>query len=110
MDVINLKISRVGGLTRARQFRDLCVSLGITMTIEDTWGGEIATAAIAHLGHSTPRGFHFQSSAFHECHSMKIADGGPTIKDGYVVASHARGLGVTPDMAVLGEPVRVVEG
>ena len=54
MDVINLKISRVGGLTRARQFRDLCVSLGITITIEDTWGGEIATAAIAHLGHSTP--------------------------------------------------------
>ena len=40
---------------------------------------------------------------------MKIA-GGPTIKDGYVVASPAPGLGVTPDMAVLGEPVRVVEG
>jgi cis-L-3-hydroxyproline dehydratase len=48
-DLINLKISRAGGLARARQIRDLCVSLGIVMTIEDTWGGEIATAAIAHL-------------------------------------------------------------
>jgi L-alanine-DL-glutamate epimerase-like enolase superfamily enzyme len=25
MDVINLKISKVGGLTKARQIRDLCV-------------------------------------------------------------------------------------
>ena len=40
MDIINLKISKVGGLTKARQIRDLCVSLGIALTIEDTWGGE----------------------------------------------------------------------
>lgn len=70
MDVLNLKVNRVGGLTRARQFRDLCVTLGITMTIEDSWGGEIATAALAH---STPQSFHFQSSAFHEYHTVKIA-------------------------------------
>ena len=108
MDVLNLKISRVGGLTRARQFRDLCVTLGITMTIEDTWGGEIATAAIAHLAHSTPRGSHFQSSAFHEYHDVTIADGGPVIEHGCMVASAAPGLGVTPDMAVLGEPVCVI--
>ena len=38
MDVVNLKVSRVGRLTRARQFRDLCVTLGITMTIEDSRG------------------------------------------------------------------------
>jgi cis-L-3-hydroxyproline dehydratase len=28
---------QVGGLTKARQVRDLCVSLGIAMNIEDTW-------------------------------------------------------------------------
>lgn len=57
MDVINLKISKVGGLTKARQIRDLAVSLGIALTIEDTWGGDIITAAIAHLRHtgSAPR-------------------------------------------------------
>ncbi|MBV4477645.1 cis-3-hydroxy-L-proline dehydratase [Pseudomonas botevensis] len=110
MDVINLKVSRVGGLTRARQFRDLCVSLGITMTIEDSWGGEIATSALAHLAHSTPEGFHFQSSAFHEYHSLKIADGGPVINGGHMVASSAPGLGVTPDMSVLGKPVQIIGG
>jgi L-alanine-DL-glutamate epimerase-like enolase superfamily enzyme len=110
MDVVNLKVSRVGGLTRARQFRDLCVTLGITTTIEDSWGGEIATAALAHLAHSTPQGFHFQSSAFHEYHSVKIADGAPVINDGYMAASSAPGLGVTPDMAVLGKPAWVIGG
>lgn len=109
MDVINLKISRVGGLTQARQFRDLCVSLGITMTIEDSWGGEIATAAIAHLAHSTPASFHFQSSAFHEYHSLQIAAGGPAIQDGYMSAPSAPGLGVTPHLDVLGEPVFVIK-
>ena len=28
MDVVNLKISKLGGLTRARQARDLCVVAG----------------------------------------------------------------------------------
>ena len=64
MDVINLKISKVGGLTKARQIRDLCVSLGIAMTIEDTWGGDIITAAIAHLAHSTPPELLFSSTDF----------------------------------------------
>ena len=35
MDVVNIKIGKVGGLTRARQLRDLCVSLGIAMILED---------------------------------------------------------------------------
>lgn len=105
MDLVNLKINRIGGITKARQFRDLCVSLGITMTIEDAWGGEIVTAAIAHLAHSTPPGFHFQSSAFHEYTDLCIADGGPEMADGYMWMTDAPGLGVTPNMDVLGTPV-----
>ena len=64
MDVINLKISKVGGLTKARQIRDLCVCLGIAMTIEDSWGGDITTAAIAHLAHSTPEALRFSATDF----------------------------------------------
>ena len=59
LDVVNLKISKLGGLTKAKLMRDLCVSLGIAMTIEDTWGGDIVTAAIAHLAHSTPQALRF---------------------------------------------------
>jgi len=105
MDVINLKISRFGGLTGARQARDLAVELGITMTIEDTWGGEIATAAIAHLARSTPPGFHFQSSAFHDYNTTVIADGGPRVADGHMTIEDDPGLGVTPDLAILGDPI-----
>lgn len=36
-DMINLKISKVGGLTKARAVRDLAVAQGIPMNIEDTW-------------------------------------------------------------------------
>ena len=72
------------------------------MTIEDSWGGEIATSAIAHLAQSTPPAFHFQSSAFHEYASRAIAEGGPDVERGYMVAPSAPGLGVEPLMDVLG--------
>ena len=108
MDLINLKISRMGGLTRARQIRDLCISLGFPMNIEDSWGGEIATAAIAHLAVSTPAAFQFQSSAFHEYSTVDIASGAPVVSGGYMSAADTPGLGVTPDLAILGEPLFTV--
>jgi L-alanine-DL-glutamate epimerase-like enolase superfamily enzyme len=36
-DAINLKISKVGGLTKAKTIRDFAVNAGIPMNIEDTW-------------------------------------------------------------------------
>lgn len=36
-DAINLKISKVGGITKAKTMRDFAVSAGIPMNIEDTW-------------------------------------------------------------------------
>jgi L-alanine-DL-glutamate epimerase-like enolase superfamily enzyme len=107
MDVINLKISKVGGLTKARQIRDLCVSLGIAMTIEDTWGGDITTAAIAHLAHSTPERFLFSSTDFNSYVTVAFADGAPQRKQGRLAASREPGLGVRPMMQVLGAPVAV---
>jgi L-alanine-DL-glutamate epimerase-like enolase superfamily enzyme len=105
MDVINLKISKVGGLTRARQIRDLCVSLGVAMTIEDTWGGDIVTAAIAHLAHSTPTRFLFSATDFNSYVTVSFADGAPRRAGGRLAASREPGLGVRPDVRLLGEPV-----
>ena len=48
-DAINLKISKVGGLTKARLIRDLAVASGIPMNIEDSWGGDIVTSAIGKI-------------------------------------------------------------
>ncbi len=96
MDVVNLKISKLGGLTRTRQARDLCVSLGIAMTIEDTWGADVTTAAIAHLAHSTPTEFLFTSTDFNSYNTVSTAEGAPQRKNGRMAASTAPGLGVTP--------------
>jgi L-alanine-DL-glutamate epimerase-like enolase superfamily enzyme len=110
MDVINLKISKVGGLTKARQIRDLCVSLGIAMTIEDTWGGDITTAAIAHLAHSTPEALLFTATDFNSYVTVSFADGAPSRKHGRLAASREPGLGVRPRMKLLGKPVIEVAG
>src|SRR3954468_15471136 len=107
MDVVNLKISKLGGLTKTRQIRDLCVSMGIAMTLEDSWGGDITTAAIAHLAHSTPEEFRFTSTDFNSYVTVSTADGAPQRENGYMVASTEPGLGVRPRMDVLGK--RVVE-
>ncbi|MFN3192053.1 MAG: cis-3-hydroxy-L-proline dehydratase [Aureliella sp.] len=108
MDVVNIKISKFGGLTRASQARDLCVSLGIAMTLEDSWGGDIVTAAIAHLAQSTPERHLFSSTDFNSYVTQSIADGAPQRVDGRMSASAEPGLGVRPDLAVLGEPVLVI--
>ena len=107
-DVINLKISKVGGLTKARQMRDLCVASGIPMTIEDTWGGDIVTATIAHLARSTPQKFCFTATDFNSYVTVSIAEGAPRRDNGFMSSSNAPGLGVEPRWDVLGEPVQVI--
>jgi cis-L-3-hydroxyproline dehydratase len=94
MDVVNLKISKLGGLTRTRQARDLCVSLGVAMTIEDTWGGDVATAAIAHLAHSTPTELLFTATDFNSYVSVSTAEGAPQRRDGRMTAPERPGLGI----------------
>jgi cis-L-3-hydroxyproline dehydratase len=105
MDVINLKISKVGGLTKAKQMRDLCITAGIPMTIEDTWGGDIVTATIAHLAQSTPAEFTFSATDFNSYGTKDIATGAPRRINGRMQAPDKPGLGVEPIMAVLGNPV-----
>ena len=105
MDVVNLKISKLGGLSRTRLLRDLCVELGIAMTLENSWGGDVTTAAIAHLAHSTPEAFRFSATDFNSYVTRRIAKGAPERRDGRMSASAAPGLGVTPHPEALGEPL-----
>src|SRR3982751_5069101 len=110
MDVVNLKISKLGGLTKARQARDLCVTLGIAMTIEDSWGGDIVTAAIAHLAHSTPPELLFTSTDFNSYVTVSTAEGAPKRRNGRMAASDAPGLGIRPREEVLGRAIVDVPG
>lgn len=105
MDVVNIKISRVGGLTKAKQLRDLCQSLGIAMTLEDSWGGDISTAAISHLVGSTQPEFYFTSTDFNSYNDLRIAEDAPFRKAGRLSVPTAPGLGISVNESALGQPV-----
>jgi len=105
MDCVNIKISKFGGLTKARQARDLCVSLGIAMTIEDSWGGDVITAAIAHLAHSTPTELLFTATDFNSYVTVSTADGAPQREHGRMSASTEPGLGIRVKDEFLETPV-----
>ncbi len=75
------------------------------MTIEDTWGGDITTAAIAHLAASTPREFLFSATDFNSYVSRSSRRGAPKRVAGRMRAPTRPGLGVEPLMDVLGDPV-----
>ncbi len=109
MDIVNLKISRLGGLTRAKQMRDLCESLGIAMTIEDSWGGDITTAAIAHLAGSTRPEFYFTSTDFNSYNDVHLAEDAPRREEGWLKAPEGAGLGIHVDEELLGAPVVTLE-
>lgn len=108
MDVINIKLSRVGGLTAARQMRDMCVAMGIATTIEDSGGGDIVTAAIAHLAHSTPERLRFSVSDCNGYVTVELADGAPRRADGRFRAPTGPGLGITPRSTALGKPAMTI--
>ena len=109
MDVINIKIGKFGGLTKAALARDLAVELGVAMTIEDSWGGDFTTAAIAHLAHSTPTEFLFTSTDFNSYVTVSTAENAPQRDHGRMSAPTVPGLGLRPRMDVLGEPALVVQ-
>ena len=108
MDIINLKISKLGGLTKSKQIRDLCVELNIPMTIEDSWGGDIATAAISHLAHSTPVDYRFSSTDFNSYNAISYSEGSPQRINGQFKASDSYGLGVELDFTKLGKPEFII--
>ena len=79
------------------------------MTIEDSWGGDITTAAIAHLAHSTPTEFLFTATDFNSYVTVSTAEGAPQRVNGRMAAATQPGLGIDPNMDVLGEAVVHVE-
>ncbi len=108
MDAVNLKISRLGGLTKAREIRDACERLGIVMTIEDSWGGDIATAAIAHLAASTRPEYLFTSTDFNSYVDVVLADDAPRRTAGELRVPAGPGLGIHVDVGRLGDPVLTI--
>jgi len=105
MEAVNLKVSKVGGLTRARQLRELAETLGIRLTVEDTWGGDLVTAAVAHLAASVQPELLFTVSFMNDWTREHVAGYEPRSRDGVGAAPTGPGLGVEVDLEALGEPL-----
>jgi L-alanine-DL-glutamate epimerase-like enolase superfamily enzyme len=105
VDGITIKLSRVGGLTPARTIRDAAVALGVPVTVEDTGGAEIDTAATAHLFASTPARLRIHTYPFHEIVTGTLAAGMPAVSEGTLELPDGPGLGVVPDVAAFGDPI-----
>lgn len=104
-DICCLKISNLGGLSKARRVRDYLVENRIPVVSEDTWGGQITTAAVAHFAASTPEDYLINSTDLLNYNTRSTGIGGATTKDGKLYAPDTPGLGVTPDFESLGAPV-----
>ncbi len=106
-EIVCLKISKQGGLSKARRMRDYLIDHRIPVVAEDTWGGEITTATLAHFAASTPADFLINTTDLHNYNTISTGQPKPEVRDGRLFASDAPGLGVTPDFASLGDPVAV---
>ena len=84
--------------------RDLGVELGLRFTIEDSWGGDLTTAAVSHLAASTWPESLRMVSFMNDWTNEHVAGHEPRSRDGTGAAPTAPGLGVRVDPAALGEP------
>jgi cis-L-3-hydroxyproline dehydratase len=105
---INLKVSKVGGLTKARVLRDLAGALGISVTVEDFWGGDVTTAAVSHLAATVPPELLFTASFMNDWTVEHVAGHEPRSRDGFGSAPTAPGLGIEVDTDALGAPLFTV--
>lgn len=108
-DGIGLKVSKQGGLTRARRQRDVCAAAGLVVSVQETVGSEVAFAALLHLAQSTPRRFLRCALDTRAMVSLSIAEFDAPIRGGGAQAPDAPGLGVTIRRDILGDPIAVYE-
>ncbi|KAJ4512767.1 hypothetical protein HRR76_000870 [Exophiala dermatitidis] len=102
---IDLKISKAGGLTRARRQRDICLAAGYTIGVQDTVGSDIAFAAIVHMAQTIPERHLRCILESRDMVALKTADGDYQVHNGRITAPTTPGLGITPRLDVLGEAV-----
>ena len=106
-DGVTIKIARVGGVGPAALLRDVAVELGLPVTVEDTGGSDIDTAAMAHLSLSTPEELRIHTVDFNAWVTVGNATGMPPAEGGRLRAPDGPGLGVEVRLEALGEPFGV---
>jgi len=105
LDAVALKLSKFGGLSAMRRARDLTLHLGAEICAECTWGSDIVTAASLHFAASTPKGALLNTCDLSSYVGPRTAPDCPTRINGRIAPPEGAGLGVTPDLEILGTPI-----
>lgn len=103
-DGITVKLQRVGGISRALLIRDAAVELGVGVTVEDAGGASLVTAAVVHVGLTTPARHRVHTCDFQTWVTTDHGTGLPSRSDGRQAPPSGHGLGIDVDLDALGEP------
>jgi L-alanine-DL-glutamate epimerase-like enolase superfamily enzyme len=111
IDAINLKPTRVGGITKAARIRDLAQACGLMIMLDEPQGADLATAGLAQLAATMNPQTFLGTGCFMGAHMpfsyqrAGQAKYGPCFDGGMVRWNDAPGLGVDVDESVLGPPI-----
>ena len=108
LDGLNLKIARVGGISKMRIIRDLCIALNVPMDIQDCSYSELACTVTAHFGHSTPERC-LTSVLVPKGLKRTTVAGAPVVNNCRVKVHDEPGIGAKPILDVIGAPIAVYE-
>ncbi|MGR3484753.1 MAG: mandelate racemase/muconate lactonizing enzyme family protein [Paracoccaceae bacterium] len=109
LDAVTIKLSKFGGLSASRRARDLCEHLGARMCVECTWGSDVITAAVLHLGAATRPDRLLNVCDLSHYVAPRVAPEAPVRQGGTIAPPEGPGLGVAPDPASLGDPDLILE-
>ena len=104
-EICCLKISNLGGLSKARRVRDYLIDNRIPVVSEDTWGGEITSSVVAHFAASTPEDYLQNTTDLMNYNTRSTGIGGIEFAILRGWPTDAPGLGVNPAFESLGTPV-----
>ena len=79
------------------------------MCVEDTWGSDIATAALLHLGVATRPGALLNVCDLSGYVAPRLDAMGPSRRNGRIAPPEGAGLGVAPDIDQLGPPAAIFD-
>ena len=106
VDGFGMKVTRVGGLTPMRAFRDICEARSLPHTCDDSWGGDLIASACVQVGATVHRKL-FEGAwlAAPYIEGNYDPENGIRIVGGYIKQPQGPGLGVIPDESQFGAPV-----
>jgi L-Ala-D/L-Glu epimerase len=95
--IINVKISKAGGLHRARQIIGLCEAAGLPYIVDEITETRLCGTAVSHLALSVGAFVYGGCTCHLHLTDDIVADGGLRIDDGMVSVPDAPGLGLELD-------------